>query len=33
MAAATLVLIPQLVIYATFQKLVIVGMTVGAVKG
>lgn len=33
MAAATLVLIPQLIIYAVFQKQVIAGMTVGAVKG
>lgn len=33
MAAATLVLLPQLVIYALFQKQVIAGMTVGAVKG
>ncbi|MDQ4502868.1 carbohydrate ABC transporter permease [Sinomonas sp. ASV322] len=33
MAAATLVLLPQLVIYAVFQKQVIAGMTVGAVKG
>jgi raffinose/stachyose/melibiose transport system permease protein len=33
MAAATLVLIPQLVIYALFQRQVIAGMTVGAVKG
>lgn len=33
MAAATIVLIPQLVIYALFQKQVIAGMTVGAVKG
>lgn len=33
MAAATLVLLPQLVIYAIFQKHVIAGMTVGAVKG
>lgn len=33
MAAATLVLLPQLIIYAIFQKHVIAGMTVGAVKG
>jgi raffinose/stachyose/melibiose transport system permease protein len=33
MASATLVLIPQLVIYAIFQRHVIAGMTVGAVKG
>jgi raffinose/stachyose/melibiose transport system permease protein len=33
MAAATLVLLPQLVIYAIFQRQVIAGMTVGAVKG
>ncbi|MFH8253124.1 carbohydrate ABC transporter permease [Microbacterium sp. B2969] len=33
MAAATLVLLPQLIIYALFQKQVIAGMTVGAVKG
>lgn len=33
MAAATLVLLPQLAIYALFQKQVIAGMTVGAVKG
>lgn len=33
MAAATLVLLPQLVIYALFQKQVIAGMTAGAVKG
>lgn len=33
MAAATLVLIPQLVIYAVFQKQVVAGMTLGAVKG
>ncbi|MCU1556557.1 MAG: transporter permease [Microbacteriaceae bacterium] len=33
MAAATLVLLPQLVIYAIFQKQVIAGMTMGAVKG
>jgi raffinose/stachyose/melibiose transport system permease protein len=33
MAAATLVLLPQLVIYAIFQRQVIAGLTVGAVKG
>lgn len=33
MASATLVLLPQLIIYALFQKQVIAGMTVGAVKG
>ena len=33
MASATLVLVPQLIIYAVFQKQVIAGMTVGAVKG
>ncbi|KHK96576.1 ABC transporter permease [Microbacterium mangrovi] len=33
MAAATLVLLPQLIIYAIFQRQVIAGMTVGAVKG
>lgn len=33
MAAATLVLLPQLIIYALFQRQVIAGMTVGAVKG
>lgn len=33
MAASTIILIPQLVIYALFQKQVIAGMTVGAVKG
>jgi raffinose/stachyose/melibiose transport system permease protein len=33
MAAATLVLIPQLVVYAIFQRQVIEGMTLGAVKG
>ena len=31
--ATTLVLLPQLVIYAIFQRHVIAGMTVGAVKG
>jgi raffinose/stachyose/melibiose transport system permease protein len=33
MAASTLILIPQLVIYAVFQKQVVAGMTAGAVKG
>jgi raffinose/stachyose/melibiose transport system permease protein len=33
MASATLVLLPQLVIYAIFQKQVIAGMTAGALKG
>lgn len=33
MASATLVLIPQLVIYAFFQRQIIAGMTAGAVKG
>lgn len=33
MASATLVLLPQLVIYAIFQRHVVAGMTVGAVKG
>jgi raffinose/stachyose/melibiose transport system permease protein len=33
MAAATLVLLPQLVIYALFQRQVIAGLTAGAVKG
>lgn len=33
MAAATIVLIPQLIIYALFQRQVMSGMTVGAVKG
>lgn len=33
MAASTIILIPQLVIYAIFQKQVVAGMTVGAVKG
>lgn len=33
MAAANLVLLPQLAIYAIFQRHVIAGMTVGAVKG
>lgn len=33
MASAALVLLPQLIIYALFQKQVIAGMTVGAVKG
>lgn len=33
MAAATIVVIPQLILYALFQKQVVAGMTVGAVKG
>lgn len=33
MAAATLVLLPQLLIYAFFQRHVIAGLTAGAVKG
>ena len=33
MAAATIVLVPQLIIYAVFQRQVIAGMTVGAIKG
>lgn len=33
MAAATIIIIPQIVIYAIFQKQVIAGMTGGAVKG
>lgn len=33
MAAATLVLLPQLIIYALFQRQVIAGMTAGATKG
>jgi raffinose/stachyose/melibiose transport system permease protein len=33
MAAATIVVIPQLILYAIFQKQVVAGMTVGAVKG
>jgi raffinose/stachyose/melibiose transport system permease protein len=33
MAATTLVLLPQLVVYAVFQRQVIGGLTVGAVKG
>ena len=33
MAAATLVLLPQLAIYAIFQRHVIAGLTAGAVKG
>jgi raffinose/stachyose/melibiose transport system permease protein len=33
MAAATLVLLPQLAIYALFQRHVIAGLTAGAVKG
>ena len=33
MAATTIILIPQLLIYAIFQKQVVAGMTMGAVKG
>lgn len=33
MASATMVLIPQLVLYAIFQKQVVAGLTLGAVKG
>jgi raffinose/stachyose/melibiose transport system permease protein len=33
MAATTIILIPQLLIYAVFQKQVVAGMTMGAVKG
>ncbi len=33
MAAATLVLLPQLIVYTVFQRQVIGGLTVGAVKG
>jgi raffinose/stachyose/melibiose transport system permease protein len=33
MAAATMVLVPQLIFYAAFQKRVVAGMTLGAVKG
>ena len=33
MASATMVLIPQLIIYAFFQRQIIAGMTAGAVKG
>jgi len=33
MAASTIILIPQLIIYAVFQRQVIAGMTFGAVKG
>jgi raffinose/stachyose/melibiose transport system permease protein len=33
MAASTIILIPQLAIYAVFQRHVIAGMTIGAVKG
>jgi raffinose/stachyose/melibiose transport system permease protein len=33
MAASTIILIPQLIIYAIFQRQVIAGMTIGAVKG
>ena len=32
MAAAVLVLLPQLVVYAVFQRQVIGGLTAGAVK-
>ena len=33
MAATTIILIPQLLIYAVFQKQVVTGLTMGAVKG
>ena len=33
MAATTIILVPQLLIYAIFQKQVVAGMTMGAVKG
>jgi len=33
MASATLVLLPQLLLYAVFQRYVVAGMTFGAVKG
>lgn len=33
MAAAALVLLPQLIVFALFQRQVIEGMTLGAVKG
>ena len=33
MASATMVLVPQLIIYAFFQRQIIAGMTAGAVKG
>jgi raffinose/stachyose/melibiose transport system permease protein len=33
MAASTLVLVPQLILYAVFQRQIVAGMTLGAVKG
>jgi raffinose/stachyose/melibiose transport system permease protein len=33
MAASTIILLPQLILYAVFQKQVVAGMTMGAVKG
>lgn len=33
MAASTMVLIPQLILYALFQRRIVEGMTLGAVKG
>lgn len=33
MAATTIILIPQLLIYAVFQKQVVASLTMGAVKG
>ena len=33
MAAATMVLVPQLVLYVLFQRKIVEGMTLGAVKG
>lgn len=33
LASATLVLVPQLLLYAVFQRMVVSGMTLGAVKG
>ena len=33
MASATMVLVPQLIIYTFFQRQIIAGMTAGAVKG
>jgi len=33
MAAATIILIPQVILYIVFQKQVVAGMTLGAVKG
>jgi raffinose/stachyose/melibiose transport system permease protein len=33
MASSTLILLPQLVMYAIFQRQVVAGMTLGAVKG